>query len=347
MARNDRVVRVLRVARMLGESRRGLPLKTISERYDWPLRNLYRDIETLEAAGFPIVRDGNRFRLASGWMNPEALLQPEERLALYFARQLGSGIRQTTLGRALETLWQKLSNARPEQLKLFPRGEDRLIGLRSPLAVDYGEHRRTIQTLETAIAEQRAISCQYEALSTGEVTKRVVEPGMLHWDPGLESLYFIAWCRLREAVRVFAVHRFRMVTLTNEHTRERPECSSPNALRHAFRVWRGGNVQRVTVRLRGWAAIDVLERRVHASQRVTRLRGREARVDFDVAGFEEVTRWILGFGSLAIVESPAELIAAVTSELDRAIDAYETEPTNYATPQKQHPVRPGRSAPQG
>jgi predicted DNA-binding transcriptional regulator YafY len=154
---------------------------------------------------------------------------------------------------------------------------------------------------------------------------------MMHWDPALESLYFIGWCRLREAVRVFAVHRFRMVTLTGERTRARPECSSHQALRHAFRVWRGGNVQRVVVRLKGWAAADARERRVHASQNVTRLPRGEARVELEVAGFEEVSRWILGYGALAVVESPPELVAAIAAEIDRAIDGYELESNRTKT----------------
>lgn len=327
MARNDRLIRVLRVARILGDAKRGLPLKTLAERHGWPLRNLYRDLEALEAAGFPVIRDEGRFRLAPGWLNaPDVLLQPEERLALFFARQLGSGVRQTTMGQALEHLWQKLSGDRPAQPALIPPGTERMMSVRSPLAVDYGEHRRNILTIETAIAEQRAVTCRYEALSTGELTARVVEPGMLHWDPALESLYFIGWCRLREAVRVFAVHRFRMVTLTGERTRAHPECSSRHALRDAFRVWRGGIVRRVAVRLRGWAAAEVRERRAHPSQQVTRLPRGEARVELEVAGFEEVRRWILGYGELATVESPRELVAEIAGELDRAIDGYETVP---------------------
>jgi predicted DNA-binding transcriptional regulator YafY len=261
----------------------------------------------------------------------DTMLAPDERLALFFARQLGSGVRQTTMGQALERVWQKLSGARPGSPLLIPPDADRMLGFRSPLAIDYGEHRRTIWTLETAIAEQRAVSCRYEALSTGELTARVVEPGMLHWDPALESLYFIGWCRLRQAVRVFAVHRFRLVTLTDERTRARPECQSHKALSKAFRVWRGGNVQRIVVRLKGWAAADARERRVHASQNVTRIGKGEVRVELEVAGLEEVSRWILGFGSLAVVESPPELVAAITAEIDRAIDGYEDQSRRQET----------------
>lgn len=338
MARNDRLVRVLRVARILADSKRGLPLKTLSDRHGWPLRNLYRDIAALEAAGFPVLKEEDRYRLAPGWMSaPATMLQPEERLALFFARQLGSGVRQTTMGQAMERLWQRLSGARPGSPMLLPADTDRMPGLRAPLAIDYGAHRRTIWTLEAAIQERRAVSALYEALSTGERTARIIESGMLHWDPALESLYFIGWCRLRQAVRVFAVHRFRLVTLTDERTRPRPECSSPATLRHAFRIWRGGTVQRVVVRLKGWAAADARERQVHASQELTRMPKGEVRVTVQVAGFEEVTRWILGFGSLAVVESPPELVAGVTAELDRAIDTYESEPSGDERPAAKSP----------
>lgn len=324
VARNDRVIRVLRLARILGDAKRGLPLKTLSERHHWPLRNLYRDIAALEAANFPVIKDGERYRLAPGWLDaPATMLLPDERLALFFARQLGSGVQQTTTGQALERLWQRLSGDRSGTPMLLPTEPNQSLGVRSPLAVDYGAHRRTIWTLETAIAERRAVAARYEALSTGELTARTIEPGMLHWDPALESLYLIGWCKLREATRVFAVHRFRMVTMTDQRAPLRPECSSRHALRHAFRVWRGGSVQRVVVRLKGWAAGDARERRLHASQTVTRLPRGEVRVELEVAGFEEVSRWILGFGSLAVVESPPELAEAIAADLDRALEGYE------------------------
>jgi hypothetical protein len=45
MARNDRTVRLEVVKRALAESRRGIALKTLSEKHNWKLRNLYRDID--------------------------------------------------------------------------------------------------------------------------------------------------------------------------------------------------------------------------------------------------------------------------------------------------------------
>jgi predicted DNA-binding transcriptional regulator YafY len=177
------------------------------------------------------------------------------------------------------------------------------------------------------------LSCRYEALSTGELTARVVEPGELYWDPSLESMYLIGWCRLRQAVRVFAVHRFRMVSAMQERFAPRAECTSRAALSDAFHVWREGNVARVVVRLRDWAARQARERKGHPSQETTRLPDGEVRVTLEVAGFEEVTRWVLGLGELAVVEEPAALRAHVAAALEAASRAYagDTAPVDATT----------------
>jgi predicted DNA-binding transcriptional regulator YafY len=317
------LARALRVAVELATTRRGVALKTLADRYGWPLRTVYRDVEALEGAGFPVIREEGRFRLPPGWLAVQQLgVGSQERAALFLARQLAAGLRETDAGRALERLWQGLSGDSAARPALLPDGAERAIGLRSPLAIDYSAHRRTISTIECALRESRALDVRYEALSTGELTSRLIEPGALHWDAALESLYLIAWCRLRQGVRVFAVHRFRMVSLLGERVAVRPECSSRAALRHALRIFRGGAVQKVAVRLTGWAAREAAERQIHPSQRMTRLPSGGVRIELQVAGLEEVTRWILGFGALAVVEGPPSLAEHIREELLRASRAY-------------------------
>jgi hypothetical protein len=106
-----------------------------------------------------------------------------------------------------------------------------------------------VQVVERAPREGRALQARYRALSTGQVTARVLEPGQLHWDPSHETLYLIAWCRLRQDLRVFAVHRFVAVQALNERCAPRPETRTQAALAKAFRVWRDDHVMQVRVRL--------------------------------------------------------------------------------------------------
>ena len=75
MARNDQIVRILSVARALASTRRGISPKALAEREGWNWRTVYRDIEALEAAGFPIEKDGGRVRLPRDWALPCTCLQ--------------------------------------------------------------------------------------------------------------------------------------------------------------------------------------------------------------------------------------------------------------------------------
>src|SRR6185312_3900580 len=126
-------------------------------------------------------------------------------------------------------------------------------------AVDYRAHAKIIATFERAVRERVVLACRYAALSTGETTARQIEPGELYWDPGLESLYLIGWCRLRRDVRVFAVHRFLAATLGDERFAPRGDAPAASALKHAFRVWRGANVETARVRFSRAAAQEIRE----------------------------------------------------------------------------------------
>lgn len=323
MARNVQLVRLLKLVQILSSSRRGYALKTLADRHQWPIRTLYRDMAALGECGLTVLEENGLYRMPSNSLHPPSdQLQADERLALFTMRQLAVGLRETTTGRALDKLWKRLSGEDSSSPLLLPKDSPPKVGVPSLLSIDYSLHRRNIATIEEALSESRPLTAQYEALSTGETTTRVIEPGELHWDPKLETLYLIAWCRTREAVRIFAVHRFHLLSLRNERFKPRAECSSQAALKAAFRVWRSASLEEVSLRLSGWAAREAKERKVHPSQRVRLLPGNEVRVMLQVAGLEEVKRWILSIGPLAVVEAPLRLIQAVQDDVARIAAQY-------------------------
>jgi predicted DNA-binding transcriptional regulator YafY len=86
-------------------------------------------------------------------------------------------------------------------------------------------------------------------------------------------------------------------------------------------VWRESTVLKVRARLRGAAAAEVRERRLHPSQKLVERDG-EVEVSFEVAGLAEVERWLLAYGGDATALAPAELVARVRAELERAAGTY-------------------------
>lgn len=323
MARNDRTVRLEVVKRALTTSRRGVALKVLADKHGYKLRNLYRDIDALEAAHFPIIKEDGRYRLDGTITTFTGAPSPDERLALYLAREQAAGWKHTSLGRALDTLWNRLSST-DGQAALFPVESVPWIVTRAWTAIDYNRHRRIVETIERAVRERAAILARYRAASTSQTTSRVIEPGQLHWDPGLESMYLIGWCRLRNDTRVFAIHRFLAVTLLDEHCPARPETRSTAALSKAFRVWRSDKVETIRIAFTPEVADEIRERRWLASQQVEEAQGGVV-LSGEVSGLAEVERWVLSYGAAAKVLEPKQLRESVAAKLHAGAAAYATE----------------------
>lgn len=325
------MARVISLAQALAASRRGVVLKQYAERNGWPLRYVYRDVQTLERAGFPIAHADGRYWLPRGWIEVSSgAVAPDELLALYTARQLAGALRGTAVGRALDRLWAKLSTT-DGQGQLLPSSAGPVV-VRASAGIDYARHRTTILVLEQAVAARRAVRAWYRRPGEEVATERVIEPGQLHFDPALEALYVIAWCRLREAVRVFAVHRFVAAELLDEPIPLRPATRSAAALRTAFRLWRSDRVEEVRLRFSRAVADEIAERRWHASQKVERLDGGGLVLTLEVAEPEELVRWLVGFGPDVHVLAPASLADAVRARHRLALVQAEERTRGVARP---------------
>jgi proteasome accessory factor B len=65
-----------------------------------------------------------------------------------------------------------------------------------------------------------------------------------------------------------------------------------------------------------------LERRWHPSQKNKKHKDGSLELAFEVAGTKEIKTWIMGFGSLAKVLEPGELVKEIKEELEKALKSY-------------------------
>ena len=347
MPRNGQIVRILRLARAMAASRRGVSLKDLAAREGWNLRAVYRDRDALDEAGFPLEEvSRGRYRMTEGWAAPNLPdIRPDEIAAFFGLRALAQTWRGTALGRPLDNLWAKLTAGSTRQGALLPRSSEPWLSVRSPIAVDYRSHEKTIAVFERAVRERLVVSCRYRALSTRETTSRQLEPGELHWDPALETLYVIGWCRLRQAVRIFAVHRFQAAVLTDEPFAPRPETKPGVALKSAFRVWRGENVEVVTLRFADSVADEIRERQWRPGQTVEGQAGGEVVLTMEVANPLELERWVLGFGPDVQVVAPEALRGRVAARLREGSQRYQRDGLAPRRPPRPVPRRATKVAP--
>lgn len=285
------------------QSKRGVMLRPFAERRGWSWRASYRDVQTLRGAGVPIEHEHGRYRVAESWIPPGAVdVRRDEILALFLARRLAPGLKDTSFGRALDGLWSKL--AAPTRQPALPLGEETSVDVPALAPIELGPHCAVIDAAREAIGARRALRVRYRR-TDGTETERVIEPSFLHWSPATEALYLRAYCRERQAFRLFAVHRIASATLLDETFARRPDPEWEPA--RAFRLWHGANIEHVSIRFSPRVAGEICERRWHASQHLTETADGGVVLELDVAAPEELERWLLGYGPYAEVLAPTAL----------------------------------------
>jgi predicted DNA-binding transcriptional regulator YafY len=328
VGRNDQQVRVSLLLRSLMNAS-GVRVVEFAQRHGIHERTVRRDLAALERTGHPIWQsEPGRYQIDASKrslkVSPVTALTADELIAIGAARAGAAQWRKTKLGRALETAWCKLSVQAMDDGEASPPTASLTFG--EHLGINYDRYHKIIATIEAAIANRVAITCRYRRIRGGEQTDRIIEPGALHVDPALDSLYLIAFCRLRNDIRVFAIHRFVSAATVDSPIPKRPELRTAAALHGAFRIWREQTVTSVHLRFFGDAAAHVAERVVHKSQRIVRHPDQNgADLFFEVAGTQEVLRWLLGYGSAVQVLAPAALADAHLAELRDGAGRYEQQ----------------------
>lgn len=312
MPRGDQVGRLYTIVMSLAATRRGLTAAMLAKKYDLPLRTVYRDLDALEQAGFPVTKlDGGRWKLIDGWDQKIPFpLSAGELLALHIAADVMAPLAATPAGKQLAKLHRRLTGGKPRrrsaQSELFP-GMPSILHLPAELEIDYDAYDHIIEPLWKATEDRRTLRGYYSAASSQEEGWRTIDPYVLHYDPKLAAMYVIGWCHERRDLRTFAVHRFQQVEITEAEFARPVSFDLERYLAHSFGIWTAKETIDVRLRVHPPSAAWVKERRWHRTQK-TREHG-DGTVDLEltVADTVEIVRWILGFGADVEVLAPPEL----------------------------------------
>ena len=98
---------------------------------------------------------------------------------------------------------------------------------------------------------------------------------------------------------------------------------SAKFLSGSFGVFEGGKKHRIKLQFDAFAARLVSERTWHESQRFRAAKDGSAILELELGGLEEIERWILSWGSHALVLEPAILRERIHAEANRTAEIYE------------------------
>jgi predicted DNA-binding transcriptional regulator YafY len=325
MPRNDQITRQWHLLRQLEDSRgRNLQelVDNVPDDYPKNARTLRRDLEALEAVGFPLIiekRNGQtRWRLMEGFRDIPALgFSATELMALVLSRNLLKPLEGTEIAESLNSALSKASAALPPQGHEYVRSMEQMFSVGIGPHKNYRQHRQTIDLISQAIDKRRTAQMRYFSASRDSTGRREVDPYFLRFAGG--GLYMIGYCHLRKEVRMFAVERIRSIALT-DHPYQMPlDFKVDEYVQDALGVMRSGRRVEVELLFSKKAAAWVKDKVWHPSQETSPLKDRRLKMTLRVADNDELVGWILSFGSQVKVAGPEVLRQRVREEAKKII----------------------------
>ena len=324
--RGDQLARQWQLIQRLARSRYGVGLDDLAEDLGCVRRTVYRDLDALMFAGFPVVsekRDGRvLYRFLDTFEIGDTPFTADEVLALAFGEDLLRTLEGTVFHDSIRSALHKIrASLGPELGEYLARLGESFRVLPGPHK-RYARYRDSIQTLSEAVLARRTVSMRYRTGRTGRVSTRKLDPYRVWYRSG--GLYVIGHDHRSDEIRTFAVDRIRGLETTGEAFTIPASFDFDAYTASSFGVV-AEPAAAVRIRFeRSWAT-HVEEHSWHPSQKLARQGDGSLELRMEVGGTTELRNWVLSFGSGAEVLEPESLRAEVALELERALARYRGE----------------------
>lgn len=321
--RGEQLARQWRLVQRLARSRVGVGLGELAEDLECTRRTVYRDLDALMMAGFPVVserRDGRvRYRFLDSFDLGDVPFTPDEVLALAFGADLLRVLEGTVFHDSIRSALEKIRAGLSEELQSYlARLGDAFRVLPGPHK-RYRAYRETIEELSRAVVGRRTVRIRYRTGATGRVSRRDLDPYRVWYRA--TGLYVVGHDHRSREIRTFAVDRIERIELLDRRFEVDPEFDFDALSTGSFGVV-SEPPTRVRIRFdRRWASY-VAEHEWHPSQHTRALPGGELELELAVGPTSELRSWILSFGDGALVLEPDSLRRRVAEDLRRALGRY-------------------------
>lgn len=240
----------------------------LAREFEVSIRTAYRDFDYLrDDMRVPAAYDTTRGTYAL--TEPTALVAPitlsrGEVAALFFAERVVRQYRGTPFERELSDAFGKIQELLPEEVSVSPELLDGCLSL--DVGPVYSPDAEVFADLLAALRQRRVTVIRYRSLNSGRTTDRRIHPYHVFNHRG--DWYLAAFDERRRAVRDFALHRCRRVTITATSFAVSADFKPRDYLAAAFAIEKGGRPLQVSIRFGARQARWIRERKWHASARV-------------------------------------------------------------------------------
>jgi predicted DNA-binding transcriptional regulator YafY len=175
------LARQWKILQILESRKNGLSAVEVAHELDIPLRTVYRDLESIQEAGFPLytekVDKNSHWILMDGFKSGFPLpLTATELMSLHISRDILNIFDGTAFQESIESLFKKVKASLPSETIKYLESVSSTLKIGFGQTKDFRAIKETISTLSDATARRRRIQMRYEAMSTGHETQRIVDP---------------------------------------------------------------------------------------------------------------------------------------------------------------------------
>ena len=323
MPRGDQISRQWQILQILEARRMGVTVPDLAKELESNVRTIYRDVEALEQAGFPLYSEKEEG--VDRWLFVEGF-RPKipvpftltELMALTIASDHLKAFEGTIFSEALKDAFDKIrSMLKPEaHAFLHDLAKSFCVGLAGKK--DYKKHRETIDVINKAVLERHTAVIRYRS-GKGEELERKIDPYHVWFMGG--TIYIVAHCHERKELRTFVLDRITKARITDNSFVIPSDFNMEEFTKDRFRVMDGDPVD-VKVRFSPTVAYYVKERTWHPTQKIADEKDGSIVLTMSVEGLAEVRSWVMSFGSHAQVLEPSAFRTEIAAELKSAAGKY-------------------------
>ena len=298
MAKYDRLLHILNILR----SRKNMNAVKLAEECGVTERSIYRDIIALSEANVPIYYD-NGYKLASDNFLPPFNFDFDEYCCLRMALESTPLKSTDKYSKLISQIQAKIDAGLSETVKKEKKISILSTHIDISTTVDQSNDEDYYAIIEEAVNNWQCLEIEYKSINSGS-SVRIVEPYFIIFRG--KAFYFVAWCRKRNEFRTFRVDRVKNIKLIDEKFKRKGDINPETYFEDSWQVYSGEPVD-VVIEFKGNAAKVILLSTHHPNELIEKTD--EGKVIYRVTtrGFEEICRWILGFGGEAEVIEPIEL----------------------------------------
>lgn len=179
--RGDQLIRQWKIIRVLESRKTGITSAELAAELEVPLRTVYRDLDALSDAGFPLYTE--RVGKNSYWYIMDTFkkklplpLTVTELMALHMSRDLLSIFEGTIFHESIESLLDKMKTVLSRETLRYLENISGKLSIRFAAYKDMKSCKEALKGISEATAKKRRVEISYRAVSTGQETLRKIDP---------------------------------------------------------------------------------------------------------------------------------------------------------------------------